>query len=298
MRPNLVSPHIRVRHRPLLSVLIPAYNALAHLPRAVQSCLHAAAGGFDLQIVVAPDDACDYRGLLTDTFGACDRICVLEGDWHRTGPGAARNRALAHAAGDFVFALDADDEVREFFFVQAMAHALGKGVCNAGMDYIHEDGQSLRSVYAGESVKAEELIGEFASSKCLIRADLCAHWAEGYAEDVAHDLAAVVATGGVCPNVPGGYAVHLNGGSMCTQAEAVVQEGYDRLLRSVLADPTTFGFHEANALQALRRLVCTRLAMSESFERTVRRRTAASYHQFVEKVVSSQGSDSLGNALH
>jgi hypothetical protein len=293
------APPLSIRtRRPLLSVLIPAYEALGHLTRAVRSCLHAARGDFDLQIVVAPDDACDYRGLLRESFGVQDRICVLEGDWLCTGPGAARNRALAYAEGDYVFALDADDQVRESFFIRAMAHARDKGVCNAGMDYIQENGQRLRRVYAGDFVTSEALICEFASSKCLMRADLCAQWASGYAEDVAHDLAAVVAAGGVCPNVPGGYAVHLNAGSMCTQAEEVVQEGYACLLRCVLANPAAFGFDSTNALQALQRLVRTRLLMSERFEQSTRQPTAASYHQFVQKFVRRPSRVQRSEAVH
>jgi len=114
-------------NRPLVSVLMPAFQAAAHLPRAAGSVRAQTLGGWELLIV---DDGS------TDTTAACARaLCARDGrvrllrHGHRRGAAAARNTALAAARGRYIAFLDADDAwhpeklARQIAFMQATGAA-------------------------------------------------------------------------------------------------------------------------------------------------------------------------------
>ena len=110
------------------SVIIPARNAQATLPRTLRS-LEAAAAGLDVQTVVV-DDA-EGRGI----------------SW-------ARNRGLDRATGDVVFFADADDVVRPGFFSTMLSVLASTGadfmlssfdVCPLKRDY-NLSGAAVREV--------------------------------------------------------------------------------------------------------------------------------------------------------
>ena len=88
---------------PAVSVIIAALDAHDTLGAAIDSAL--AQHFSDFEIVIAPDEPADYSA-----FAARDpRIRVVTGVPVPTGPGPARNRAVAAAQGDWIALLDADD---------------------------------------------------------------------------------------------------------------------------------------------------------------------------------------------
>jgi glycosyltransferase involved in cell wall biosynthesis len=94
--------------KPLVSIIIPAYNAAQFLGRAIASCERS--DSYDSQIIVVNDGSTDGTPRTLDELAAGDqRITVI----HRENGGlaAARNSGLAHLAGEYVVLLDADDEL-------------------------------------------------------------------------------------------------------------------------------------------------------------------------------------------
>ena len=90
---------------PLVSVLIPAYNAQGTLRETVQSAL---AGTYpNVEIVIVDDGSTDGTTQIASTLSADPRVRVFRQS-NRGLPGAL-NAALAAAQGDFVARLDADD---------------------------------------------------------------------------------------------------------------------------------------------------------------------------------------------
>ena len=89
--------------QPLISVIIPAYNAAATIEAAIQSVLHQTYPHREL--IVVDDGSVDGTAERVHAFG--DRVRYVHQE-HR-GPGAARNRGIAEARGTFVALLDADD---------------------------------------------------------------------------------------------------------------------------------------------------------------------------------------------
>lgn len=90
---------------PLVSVVLPVWNAEPHLARAIDSVLRQSHERWELWIV---DDGSTDRSLeVARPFCADPRVHLLE-QRHR-GASAARNRALARCRGEIVAYLDADN---------------------------------------------------------------------------------------------------------------------------------------------------------------------------------------------
>lgn len=89
---------------PLVSVVIPARDAVAFIASAVASAL--AQTYRPLEVVVVDDGSSDDTARVADSFGAPVR-CLRQ---PALGVSTARNRGVADAGGSFVAFLDADDE--------------------------------------------------------------------------------------------------------------------------------------------------------------------------------------------
>lgn len=89
---------------PLVSVVIPAYNAQDHLAECVRSVLRQC-GEFRLEVVIVDDGSTDRTAAVA--LGLPDVVCVLQ--QRNAGPSAARNAGVARTGGEFVAFLDADD---------------------------------------------------------------------------------------------------------------------------------------------------------------------------------------------
>ena len=91
-----------------LSVIIPVYNAQRYLCKCLDSVL--AQTQRDFEIICVDDGSTDGSAATLAEYAARDpRVRVLtQGN---AGQGSARNRGLSAAAGEFVYFMDADDEL-------------------------------------------------------------------------------------------------------------------------------------------------------------------------------------------
>jgi glycosyltransferase involved in cell wall biosynthesis len=92
-----------MEQKPLVSVLIGAYNAAPYIGEAIESVL-----GQDyrpLELIVVDDGSTDGTGDVARRYGDAIDYTVQE----NAGNGAARNRAVERAAGALFAFLDADD---------------------------------------------------------------------------------------------------------------------------------------------------------------------------------------------
>ena len=88
---------------PLVSVIVPAYNASAYIEAAIGSVL--AQNYPSLEVIVVDDGSRDGTPDLARRFG--EPVRVIE--QNNAGPAAARNRAVKLARGDWLAFIDADD---------------------------------------------------------------------------------------------------------------------------------------------------------------------------------------------
>lgn len=93
---------------PLISVVIPVYNAEQFLPACLDSVLHQDYPSFE--ILVIDDGSTDGSAALIDRYAAREpRIVALH--QRNAGVSAARNRGLTEARGEYIAFVDADDRV-------------------------------------------------------------------------------------------------------------------------------------------------------------------------------------------
>ncbi len=105
-RDDAPSERLVRRENPAVSVVIPTYNRAHVLGRALKSVL--AQTFDDFEVLVVDDGSTDDTEDLVTAFGD-SRIRYLAQSENR-GVGAARNRGLREARGEFVAFLDSDDE--------------------------------------------------------------------------------------------------------------------------------------------------------------------------------------------
>ncbi|MBB2985466.1 glycosyltransferase family 2 protein [Terracoccus luteus] len=95
---------------PLLTVVCNVFDDAERLPRAVASAL-AGWTTSDIEVVVVDDGSDDETGEVADRLAAADgRVRVIHLDRNDGTPGAARNRGLDAARGEWVAFVDSDDE--------------------------------------------------------------------------------------------------------------------------------------------------------------------------------------------
>ena len=87
----------------LISVIIPVYNCERYLAEAIESALAQAYRS--IEIVVVDDGSADASTNVARRFGSAVRYDLQA----HAGPGAARNRGVELAHGDYIAFLDADD---------------------------------------------------------------------------------------------------------------------------------------------------------------------------------------------
>jgi len=92
------------RDTPKVSVVVPLYNKEDHITSAIQSVLGQDFA--DLELIVVNDGSTDGSAEAVKPF--LDRIVYEEQP--NSGPGAARNRGIELARGEYIAFLDADDE--------------------------------------------------------------------------------------------------------------------------------------------------------------------------------------------
>lgn len=102
----------------LISIIVPIYNTLATLERAVRSLTEQSYE--EIEIILVDDGATDGSGQLADQLAQTDaRIRVI----HQANGGlsAARNTGVAAANGDYIAFLDSDDELATYILEMFVA---------------------------------------------------------------------------------------------------------------------------------------------------------------------------------
>jgi glycosyltransferase involved in cell wall biosynthesis len=108
---------------PLVSVIMPAFNAERYLSRAVESVLRQTL--VDLELLIVDDGSSDDTVALANSYRERDaRVRVLM--QRNAGPGPARNLGFGSATGRCFAFLDSDDEWDEPFLEENVARLLAR----------------------------------------------------------------------------------------------------------------------------------------------------------------------------
>ena len=106
---------------PLISVVIPVYNAAPYLPKCINSLLQQTYQ--NLEIILIDDGGTDHSPMLCDQYSQEDER-IISIHISNSGVSAARNVGIAHCHGDYLMFLDADDWIEPETCRMALASAL------------------------------------------------------------------------------------------------------------------------------------------------------------------------------
>lgn len=166
-----------------LSIVIPVYNAAKDLRPCLDSVLGQTLD--DFEVICIDDGSTDSSPEILGEYAAKDgRLKVVRQD--NAGQGAARNRGLGMATGEYVYFLDADDELSDR---NALAYLTGEMRAD-GLDMLFFDAETVadagvpsgairansylrRHEYGGIRTGEEMLVGmcrrnEYSVSPCLV----------------------------------------------------------------------------------------------------------------------------------
>lgn len=274
---------------PQLSILIPAYNSTRSLPPLVVNLLAQAAGRYDIELVICPDDGADYPSLLPDDSRITFAPCGL-----KSGPGIARTRALNSAKGDFVTWVDADDWLDDSYLANVFMGLERHTAFAVRPEYRRQDGVVRR--LNANVLDAKRLCDFYGSVPVVAPRHWLTCFPDVVAEDVIVSMRVLRANGGSLPVVNAGYHFILNDESYCARYGATFSVAYRDNLSSLESLAISMG--TAELVDDLKILFETRLAMSEKFDSEIALDPDADYHQFVlcqsNKPIESSCASSFG----
>jgi glycosyltransferase involved in cell wall biosynthesis len=127
---------------PLVSVIIPAYNAERFIKKTLNSVF--AQTYSNLEIIVVDDGSCDRTARIVEQFSkSCARVSLLQ--QQQSGVAVARNAGILKAKGEFIAPLDADDIWHprniEIQVQNLLKEGPGVGLTYAWSAVIDEDGR-------------------------------------------------------------------------------------------------------------------------------------------------------------
>lgn len=121
-----------LRPAPRVSVIVPVYNGATFIETCLDSLLAQTLA--DLEILVVDDGSTDSTPAILQCYASCHaNIRVFS--QRNAGVSAARNLGLAHARGEFIAFVDADDAVAPTMYAELLQFAesgrLDVAICNA-----------------------------------------------------------------------------------------------------------------------------------------------------------------------
>jgi len=137
----------------LVSIITPAYNAQATLPRAVRSVL--AQTHQDWEMIIVSDDGCDYEALLKQDNIADPRLRFSTTGKVKSGPSRGRNIALDLARGEYITTLDADDEYHPDYISTLLKAAEKHGVAMVMLAHKMKPGGEKMPLFIEENIDLE-----------------------------------------------------------------------------------------------------------------------------------------------
>jgi glycosyltransferase involved in cell wall biosynthesis len=141
---NTAAPAIDTRV-PLVSVVMPVYNAAATMERSIDSVLTQSHR--EVELILVNDGSRDGSAAIMDAYAQRDpRVVAVHQD--NGGVAAARNRGLQEARGTHVAFLDSDDWWDPDKLALQLAHMARTGarVCYTAYQRVAEDGRALTMV--------------------------------------------------------------------------------------------------------------------------------------------------------
>lgn len=169
---------------PLVSIIMPLYNAEPYLVETFDSVLSQSYKNWEL--IVVEDCSSDASLRLAKEYENKDRRISVHPNEHNVGAAKSRNTGIEHVSGDFVAFMDADDA----WLPDKLDHQLaymrdcGLGMCFTSYETIESDGQHRNYVHVPKSIDYDGF---------LKNTVICSH-------TIAFDLSKIPLSLLVCPD--------------------------------------------------------------------------------------------------
>lgn len=156
---------MKVNKKPLISVIVPVYNAEYFLKKCVISIINQTV--YDLQIILIDDGSTDKSGEICDQLALDDkRITVIH--QMNLGVSAARNAGLRIATGKYIAFVDSDDILPEDSYANLLRGIKEDYLAMGRIQLMSEAGELQDSSYFGKNeVSQEEFLKELFLEKSL-----------------------------------------------------------------------------------------------------------------------------------
>ena len=143
-----------------ISVVIPTYNRIALVERAIDSVLRQSIKPFDIIVV---DDGSDdgTSEMIKKKYRSINLV-----QQQNSGVSAARNNGIKHAKGDWIALLDSDDEWTE----KKLENQVNRLIKNPDYHFCHTNEIWIRNGVRVNQKKRHQKYGGYIFDKCL---DIC-----------------------------------------------------------------------------------------------------------------------------
>ncbi|WP_272995632.1 glycosyltransferase [Paraglaciecola agarilytica] len=144
-----------VNHKPLISVVIPVYNAERYILKALRSVCEQSYQ--NLQIIVLDDGSTDRSKELIESVED-ERIYLVSRE--NRGLIATLNEGISLSSGDYIARMDADDICLANRFAKQLEYLQKQtnvGVVFTGIEYINASGDIIRKKISNETRKIESV---------------------------------------------------------------------------------------------------------------------------------------------
>jgi glycosyltransferase involved in cell wall biosynthesis len=181
---------------PSVSIVVPAYNAAAHIEGCVGGITHQDCTDFEL-LVVDDGSTDDTRHVLARLGAGDPRMRVItHEDGGNHGVAATRNRALSFARGEYVWFVDADDRLRPGAIGRLLAAARDHTADVVAFNAL-ETGAGLPDQPVFRQAKAGGVVtGEAWLSQCVRQKESRHYvWQRFYRRDYLRDIGIVFCEG-------------------------------------------------------------------------------------------------------
>ncbi|MCC7005102.1 MAG: glycosyltransferase family 2 protein [Ottowia sp.] len=235
---------------PKISILTATYQSPTLLERAIMSLL--AQTRQDWEMVISPDD-----GLCYEKFACVDqRIRLIHSTEIKSGPGAARNRALNVAAGEYIAVLDDDDVFPPNFVEKVLFSLENTDSVTVPTAYFSESGRLIREIgHMLNHLGISDFARELGSMHVIAKRKGYLQWKDGFAEDVLHTCEMIDLAGGHIPiQRETRYINVVRSGSLCN-SRLDIDFAYDALLSDKSFFLSEYGRKETEGLFKYRRQV-------------------------------------------
>ncbi len=149
-----------MERNPLVSVIMPAYNAELYIQEAIRSALQQTHQ--NIELLVIDDGSTDGTCRIVEEFAQSDKRVFLYRNEQNAGVAASRNRGFSLARGDYIALLDSDDRWYPDKIDKQLQRAESSQADLIYTSYalISEDGQEMLGVYrVPEQTNFKQMLG-------------------------------------------------------------------------------------------------------------------------------------------